>query len=98
MARAELAVSEYLEGRYRSELMTLEKDLAIAESNLRTARSMLDHADMMAGRGYISELDVEESKFAVTQAELYLEVRKTADRYPEEFRPRRWSWKRSTAT
>ena len=77
VARAELAISEYLEGTYRSALMTLEKDLAVAESNLRTAQSMLDHADMMAGRGYMSELDVEESRFAVTQAELYLGVKKT---------------------
>ena len=60
VARAELAISEYLEGRYRSQLMTLEKDLAIAESNLRTAQNMLDHAEMMAERGYVSELEVEE--------------------------------------
>ena len=30
VARAELAIPEYLEGRYRSQLMTLEKDLALA--------------------------------------------------------------------
>ncbi len=37
--RAGLAISEYLEGRYRSELMTLEKDLAIAEEKLRAAQA-----------------------------------------------------------
>ncbi len=31
VARAKLAVNEYLEGRYVTQLMTLEKDLAIAE-------------------------------------------------------------------
>ena len=77
VARAELAISEYLEGRYRSELMTLEKDLAVAESNLRTAHNMLDHAEMMAGRGYIGELEVEENTFAVTQARLQVGVKKT---------------------
>ena len=77
VARAELAISEYLEGRYRSELMTLEKDLAVAESNLRTAHNMLDHAEMMAKRGYIGELEVEERTFAVTQAELSVGVKKT---------------------
>ena len=60
VARAKLAIPEYLEGRYRSQLMTLEKDLAIAESNLRTAQNMLAHAEMMAERGYVSELEVEE--------------------------------------
>jgi multidrug efflux pump subunit AcrA (membrane-fusion protein) len=77
VARAELAIPEYLEGRYRAQLMTLEKDLAIAESNLRTAKNMLAHAQMMAERGYVSGLEVEEKTFAITQAELNVGVKKT---------------------
>jgi multidrug resistance efflux pump len=77
VARAQLAVPEYLEGRYRAQLMTLQKDLAIAESNLRTAQNMLGHAETMAARGYVSELDVEDKTFAVTQAELNVDVKKT---------------------
>ena len=77
LARAELAISEYLEGRYRTELMTLEKDLAVAESDLRTAQNMLAHARMMAERGYVSELEVQQQTFAVTQAELNVGVKKT---------------------
>lgn len=77
VARAELAISEYLEGRYLSQLMTMEKDLAIAESNLRTARNMLGHAEMLAERGYTSELEVEERTFAVTRATLNVGVKKT---------------------
>jgi len=76
-ARAELAVSEYLEGRYRTQLMTLKKDLAVAESNLRTAQNMLAHAETMARRGYVSALDVEQNTFAVTQAKLNVGVTKT---------------------
>jgi multidrug efflux pump subunit AcrA (membrane-fusion protein) len=37
---------------------------------------MLGHAEMMAGRGYVSELEVEEKTFAVPQAELNVEVKK----------------------
>lgn len=74
--RAELAISEYLEGRYRTELMTLEKDLAIFESNLRTAQNMLDHAQMMSEGGYVSELEVDEKEFAVTESKLELEVKR----------------------
>jgi HlyD family secretion protein len=85
VARAELAISEYLEGRYRSEMMTLEKDLAIAESNLRTAQNMLGHAKMMAERGYVSELEVQEKKFAVTQSELNVGVKKTEIDVLKEF-------------
>jgi multidrug efflux pump subunit AcrA (membrane-fusion protein) len=77
VATAELAIPEYLEGRYRAQLMTLEKDLAIAQSNLLTAQNMLDHAEKMAKRGYVSGLEVEEKTFAVTQAELNVDVKKT---------------------
>ena len=73
--RSQLAVSEYVEGRYRTQLMTLQKDLAIAESNLRTARNMLAHAETMAQRGYISALDLERSTIAVTQARLNVDVK-----------------------
>ncbi len=76
-ARAELAVPEYLEGRYRTQLMTLEKDLAIFESNLRTAQNMLVHAEMMAERGYVSILDVEQHTVAVTRARLDVGVKQT---------------------
>ena len=73
--RAQLAVSEYLEERYRTQLMTLQKDQAIAESDLRTAQNMLAHADTMAQRGYVSALDLERSSFAVTQAKLNIGVK-----------------------
>ncbi|MCS7470956.1 hypothetical protein NZK35_30240 [Stieleria sp. ICT_E10.1] len=77
VARATLAINEYLEGRYVSELLTLEKDLAVAESNLRTAKNMLAHSKRMSERGYVSELDVEQKEFSLTQAELNLNATKT---------------------
>jgi len=77
MARRTLAIPEYLEGRYVAELMTLEKDLAIAESRLRTAQNMLAHATMMAERGYVSELEIEQREFRVIQSRLTVEVKLT---------------------
>ena len=77
VARAKLAIDEYLKGRYNAQLMTLEKDLAIAESNLRTAKNMLEHARLMADRGYVSALEVEQREFNVTQSELEVEVKLT---------------------
>ena len=77
LVRAELAIPEYLEGRYRAQVMTREKDLAVARSNLRTAQNMLSHAEMLFKRGYVSQLDIDESTFAVTQAALNVDVKKT---------------------
>ena len=74
VARAELAIPEYLEGRYRTQLMTLEKDLTIAQSNQLSARNILAHAETMDQRGYVSGLELQEKQFAVTQAQLHVGV------------------------
>jgi len=77
VARAELAIPEYLEGRYRNQLMNLEKDLTIAKSNQLTAQNMLAHAETMDQRGYVSGLELQEKRFAVTQADLQVDVTET---------------------
>ena len=77
MARRTLAIPEYLEGRYVAEMMTLEKDLVMAESRLRTAQNMLDHAEMMAERGYVSGLQIEQREFRVVQSQLAVEGKQT---------------------
>ena len=77
VATAKLAIPEYLEGRYVSQLATLETNLAIAESTLRTATNMLVHAKMMSESQYVSELDVEEKTFAVEQADLDVKLKET---------------------
>ena len=77
VTRSELAVSAYEQGTYVATLAGLEKDLAIAESSLRTSQNMLDHAELMSDSGYVSDLEVEERQFAVTRAELNVDVTKT---------------------
>lgn len=74
---AGVAISEYLQGRYPTELMTLEKDLAIAESRQTTARNMLDYANSMAKSGYVSELEVEQKQFALNEAKSAAEIKRT---------------------
>lgn len=74
VVRSELAISEYLEGRYRAEHMTLEKDLTVAKSNKLTAQNLLAHAELMAARGYVSSLDVDEATTARLQAALNVDV------------------------
>jgi HlyD family secretion protein len=76
VASSKLAIDEYLEGRYRTQLMGLEKDLAITQSNQLTAQSMLAHAETMAARGYVSELDVEDATSARIRSELTVGVTK----------------------
>ena len=77
VATAKLRISEYLEGRFVSDLATLQKDLAIAESNLLTTKNILSYKKMMAESGYVSELDVEEREFYASQADLTVKLTKT---------------------
>ncbi len=85
VVRSELAISEYLEGRYRTEHMTLEKALTIAKSNQLTAQNLLDHAEIMAARGYFSGLDVQEKTHARTHAELDVGVTKKQMKVLEQY-------------
>lgn len=77
VARAEISIPAYLEGSYRTQLKSLERGLKIAETNLLTARKMLDHTRTMFKRGYVTDLEVEGNAFTVTQAELELKVVQT---------------------
>lgn len=77
VARTKIAVSEYEQGRYYAEVMTLEKDVVVAQAALRNAGDRLRHVTVMADSGYISELEIEEKEFAVKQAELNLDLKKT---------------------
>lgn len=75
--RAKLAISEYEEGRFVSELATLRKTLAVGESRLLNAKNRLEHARMLSRSEYANELEVEEKEFAVSQATLNVQLTKT---------------------
>jgi len=78
--KAEIAISAYgdeKEGRFCSQLKSLEKELETAKRNLRVARKMHDHSEELFKQGYVTELEVEGNAFTVTQAELELKVKET---------------------
>ena len=85
VARAKLAIPEYLEGRYHTQLKNLEKNLVIAKSNQLTAQNILTHAETMAQRGYVSGLELQEKRFAVTQAKLYVDITQTQIKELKDF-------------
>lgn len=85
LARAKLAVSEYVHGRFVTQRMTLEKNLAIAQSNLLMSRNRLEHAKRLAERGFAHDLEIEQRKIAVEQAILEVDARKTDVEVLEKF-------------
>lgn len=74
--RAKIAIEAYKQGSFPSELMTMETDLAISESNRTTTRNILDYSREMARHGYISDLAVEESEARLLQARLTSDLQK----------------------
>jgi multidrug resistance efflux pump len=77
VTRSTLAISEYEQGRYLTQLLTLEKDLAVAKSNLRSAENWLLHATRLQEKGFTTDLEIEQRNIAVKQAELDVEVKET---------------------
>jgi multidrug efflux pump subunit AcrA (membrane-fusion protein) len=85
VARADIAIDAYEEGRFRSDLESLEKQLESAKRNLRVARKMLDRSEALFKQGYVTELEVQGNAFTVTQAELELKVKETEIKVLEEY-------------
>ncbi|WP_145418277.1 HlyD family efflux transporter periplasmic adaptor subunit [Planctomycetes bacterium K23_9] len=76
-ARSKIAVDEYDQGRFQTDLMRLKKDVVVAEAAVQSAKDRARHVRLMAGSGYLSELEVEERYFAFKQAELNVQLKKT---------------------
>lgn len=85
VAKAEIAIDAYKEGRYRSQLQGMEMDLEAKRRNLRVAREMLERSEVLFRQGYATELEVEGNAFTVTQAELELKVREAELKVLKEY-------------
>jgi len=85
VAKAEIAIEEYLKGRYLAQLQVLEMRKAVAERNLRTAEKMLEYSQGLFKRGFVTELEVQGNTFTVTRANLELQVVQTEIRVLEQY-------------
>jgi HlyD family secretion protein len=77
-AAGKIAVQEYLEGTYVTELLKVESQITIAAENLRSSQNTLDHSQRMFRKGYISALDLASQTFSVQRAQLELDSAHTA--------------------
>lgn len=75
LKQAEMAEEAYLEGTYKTQRQSLQREIQIARTNLETAEQMLEHTRRMFNQGYVTNLEVESNEFTVTQAKLELEVK-----------------------
>lgn len=75
--RSRLAVEEYKQGRFKTELLGVQKEIAVAESILQNATDRLKHSKLLAKSGYLNDTEIEERSFAVDQAKLDLDLKRT---------------------
>ncbi|HBE67629.1 MAG TPA: hypothetical protein DDW52_05715 [Planctomycetaceae bacterium] len=83
--KAKIAIDAYEQGRFKSQLQALEKELAAHKRNLRTARKMYERSKSLFRQGYVTDLEVEGNAFTVTQAELELKVKETEIKVLKDF-------------
>lgn len=83
--KAKIAIDAYEQGRFKSQLQALEKELAAHKRNLRTARKMYERSRSLFRQGYVTDLEVEGNAFTVTQAELELKVKETEIKVLKDF-------------
>ena len=77
VAKAEIAIDAYLEGRYRTQKKALENEIEIAERNLETAKTMHENSKKLFEESFVTQLEVESNAFTVTQADLELRLKET---------------------
>ena len=77
VAVAKKSITEYLEGTYKEERSTIEKEIFDAEEAVRSAQLKFESAQRLAAKGMVRSLQLEGEKFAVESAQKELELKKT---------------------
>ena len=78
LAKAEIDLEAYQNGRFQTEKLSAEQRIAVAESTLQTAEDQLKHVQLMESSGFLSETQLERSHFAVENAKRNLAQMHTA--------------------
>ena len=62
LAKAEIAANGYEQGRFRSQMQSLEKQLETAKWNLDSAQKMMASSEALFRKGYVTDLELKDSR------------------------------------
>ena len=65
VARAKIELEQYQNGRYQTELLNIEKAIAMAESALQSAKDQLKHGKQMSASGFLNDTRLDDRQFVV---------------------------------
>lgn len=85
VAVAEASITEYLEGTYKEERSTIEKEIFDAEEALRSAQLSYESASRLAAKGMVRSLQLDGENFSVESAKKELELKQTRLKALEKF-------------
>jgi HlyD family secretion protein len=74
---AVISEKEYINGLFVQEKQTIESEIFVAEENLSRAKEYVEYSKRLAGKGYVSELQLQADRFAVENAQKALDAAKT---------------------
>ena len=74
VAIAKINIQEYLEGTFRTDKQTLQKDIKIAESQLLAAQNLVVHTRRMNRKGFTTELQLRSDEDSAEHKQIELDV------------------------
>ncbi|MEM7476040.1 MAG: efflux RND transporter periplasmic adaptor subunit, partial [Planctomycetota bacterium] len=77
VAVAEKSITEYLEGTFKEEEATIQKEIFDAEQALRAAKLKYESATRLAAKGMVRDLQLESEQYSVESARKELELKTT---------------------
>ncbi len=80
-----IARLEYLEGTFKQEEQLILNEMLVAEENLRRAQQFAKYSRRLAGKGYLSPLQLDADEFAVDKARNEMESAQTKLRVLRDF-------------
>ena len=74
---AKLAIAEYESGTFKQQEEQMQSEIFVAEENFRRAEEYLRYSERLAGKGYVTPIQLEADRFAVEKSQKELDVART---------------------
>lgn len=82
---AKIAKQEYIEGLYEQSVQTTNNEIFMAQEELSKAKEYVKYSERLAGKGYITQQQLQADQYAVKKADNAFDIAKTKLKVLSEF-------------
>ncbi|NQT13617.1 MAG: HlyD family efflux transporter periplasmic adaptor subunit [Planctomycetes bacterium] len=86
LEKAQITLREYVNGKYEQEQQTIETRILVAGQEHTRAQHYLEDSELLLAKGFVSEREVQQDRFAVTRARTDLELARMALRVLDDYK------------